>query len=895
MRRLRASLALFVASAPLACTDAPPTPPPVDAASDLGDVASDLGDAPPDKTPVMCQPRTFEAGTAEGDANPLTVPAGGVRAGRLEAAELPADRTGLTYARAGDYVLANERIALVVESARTSAGYDPWGGKPAGVARLAGGRLVDAGDFNEMMLGLGRYTVATESVTVLRDGTSGGTAVVRAVGPMRPIPFIDEFGRTIISANYNDVRAAIDYELRPGSDHVDVYATYDVQNEFGYNAMFVTHAFFQGYRMARFFPGFGFFGTGDDAAAPPTNTVAWIDDDATSWAWQIPNGMLTQFISLSGFDLFNAPAQRVGGCTAPLERTLLGRIVIGGRGLDGLQQALARDAGRNLREIRGTVTDGAGRPAEGVRVHATGAMRTVGMASFREGLTRATTDATGAFTLHVPADQAVELSAFRRGEAVVTGVAVPASQATANIRLAASGAIRVVASEMGAMGGLPVRVQVIPTGAMPAALPESLGETAMPAGRLHVDFPTNGETTLRAPPGTYRVVVSRGYEYDLSDTMVTVTAGATAEVRATLRRVVDTAGVQCGDFHIHTTRSPDSRDSGRFKLAAAAGDGLEVPARSEHEYIAEWSSTITEMGLSRWLYGITSLELTTFAWGHFGVLPLSVDPARRNGGVFDWAGRPPPAVFADVRARAEQPALIINHPRGAAISGYFTAAGYNAMTGRASRPDLWDDTFTAVEFFNDSGFYDNNNRESVADWYSFLNRGRRVAAVGSSDSHSLLGNSPVGFPRTCMYVGTDDPAMLTPNGVRDAVRGGRSYISGGVYLDATAVAAGGMAGPGQELRGAGPTARLQLRVQAAPWITTDRLEVIVNGAVAQTIALDASRRDPMNPTVRFRGEVMVDVPAAGAWVIVAARGAELAPVHPGRNAFGVTNPIYLMR
>lgn len=868
---------------------------PVDAARDAADAASDLGLDAPDVAPVVCTPRTFEAGSAEGDPTPLTVAAGAVRAGRLEAAELPADRTGLTYLRAGDYVLANERIAVMIEAARPSAGYDPWGGKPVGVARVEGGRLVDAGDFNEIMLGLGRYTVATESVTVLRDGTRDGMAVVRAVGPMRPIPFIDEFGRTIIRADYADVRAAVDYELRPGSDHVDVYATYDVQNEFGYNAMFVTHAFFQGYRMARFFPGFGFYSTGDDAAPPPSNTVAWIDDDATSWAWQVPTGMLTQFISISGFDLFNAPAIQAGGCNTAPERKHLGRIIVGGRGLDGLQQALARDASRTLREVRGTVTDAAGMPVAGIRVHATGAMRTVGMTTVREELTRATTDAMGAFVLHVPSDQAVDLTAYRRGDAVVTNVSVPATQATATLRIGAAGSIHVVATEAGSMAALPVRVQVIPVGATAPVVPDNLGETAMPAGRLHVDFPTTGDITLRAPPGMYRVVVSRGYEYDLSDTTVTVAAGATVDVRPSLRRVVDTAGVQCGDFHIHTTRSPDSRDSGRYKLASAAADGLEIAARSEHEYVSEWATTVAEMGLSRWMFGLTSLELTTFAWGHFGVVPLTPNPAVPNGGNFQWAGRPPPTVFAEVRARPEQPVLIINHPRGAAISGYFTAAGYNPMTGVASRPDLWDDTFTNVEVFNDKSYYDASNRENVTDWFSFLNRGRRVWAVGSSDSHSILGNSPVGYPRTCMYLGGDDPAMVTPNGVRDALRAGRSYISGGVYLDATAMGTAATAGPGQELRGAGATARFQVRVQAAPWITADQFEVIVNGTVAQTIALDMSRRDPMNPTVRFRGDIMVPVPAAGAWVIFAARGAELAPVHPGRNAFGVTNPIYVMR
>lgn len=867
--------------------------------------------------PVMCPPRSFEAGSAEGDPSPLTVPAGGVRAGRLEASELPMSRTGLHYWKTGDYVLANERVALLVEAARPSDGYSPWGGTPVGVAKMMGGRLVDAGDFNEMMFGLGRYTLATDSVTVLQDGTRDGVAVVRASGPMRAIPFIDDFARAIVRADYDDVRLALDYELRAGNDFVDVFATFDVRNPDGYNAEFVTNAFFQGYRMTRFIPGFGFNETGGDVAPPPSSGVFWVDDEATSWAWQIPTGNLSQFISVSGFDLFNAPGLDLPGCTAAAPaRVRVGRILIGGNGIDGLQQAAARAASTTLREIRGTVVDSGGMPVAGVRVHASAPpammpMGDAGMQPVEQEFTRVTTDAMGAFTLHVPMGQAVQLTGYRRGDAVVGPVAVAATQATAMLRMGDAGSIHVVATDAMGMMPLPVRVQVMPMGASVPSVPSTFGEPRVPGGRLHVEFPTNGDITLRAPPGRYRVVVSRGFEYDLSDTTVTVAAGMTVDVRASLRRVVDTAGVQCGDFHIHTTRSPDSHDSARFKLASAAGDGVEVPARSDHEYVAEWQSIVREMGLDRWMFGLTSLELTTFTYGHFGVFPLEVDATARNGGIFDWAGRAPSMVFADVRARREQPALVVNHPRGGANQGYFAVAGYNPVTGNAQRPDLWDDRFSAVEFFNDSGFYDANNAANVVDWFSFLNRGRKVFTVGSSDSHAIQGGSPVGFPRTCMLLGNDDPRMDTPNAIRDAVANGRTYISGGVYIEASAAPASGgtaTAGPGQDLMGAGSMVRLTLRVQAAPWVTVDRLQVFTNGVntdagspgggvpanatLVQTITLDDARRDPMNPVVRYRGDVMVPVSATGNWIVAAVRGGSLDPVHPGRNAFGVTNPIF---
>jgi hypothetical protein len=876
----------------LSCSNSPT--PPTDAGTDG---RTDMGGDTPQ--PMTCTPRPFEMGSAEGDPNPLMVAAGSVRAGRLEESELPTSRTGLAYWKTGDYVLANERVALLVEAARPSDGYLPWGGAPVGVARVEGGRLVEAADFNEILFGLGRYIVATESVTVTRNG-SDGTATVRAVGPMQPIPFLNEFARNLIPTDYSDVRVALDYVLRPNVDYVDLFATFDVQNPDGHSVEVVTNAFFQGYRMSRYFPGYGFFQTGDEGSGPTSSSVFWIDDEATSWGWQNPAGNLEQFVSTSGFDLFTATPFTLPGCkTAPTPRHM-GRILIGGKGLDGLQQAAARANNATLREIRGQVTDAGGAPAAGVRVHASraamAAMGDAGMQAVQQELTRATTDAMGNYVLHVPDGMAVNLSTWRRGDSIVGPIAVAATQATANITLNAAGSIHVVATEVGTGMALPVRVQVLPMGATLPSAPSLQGESNIPAGRLHVEFPINGDITLKTPPGSYRVVVSRGFEYDLSDTNVMVTAGTTTEVPVMLRRVVDTPSVMCGDFHIHTTRSPDSRDPARFKLASAAGDGLEIPARSEHEFVSEWQSIIEEMGLTRWMYGITSLELTTFAWGHFGVVPMVPDAARRNRGSFDWAGRAPPAVFADVRARPEQSTFIVNHPRGPAISAYFTAAGYDPATGTARRPDLWDDRFTVVEFFNDSSFYDSSNRENLADWYSFLNRNRRVYAVGSSDSHSIQGGSPVGFPRTCMYLGTNEPRMATPNTVRDALANGRSFISGGVFIDITATPVTGgttTVGPGQELTGAGTMARFTLRVQAAPWVTTDRLEIIANGMVAQTIMLDDSRRDPMNPTVRYRGDVMIPVPATGAWVIAAARGAALEPVHPGRNAFGVTNPIFL--
>ncbi|MCA9614727.1 MAG: hypothetical protein KC586_18350, partial [Myxococcales bacterium] len=186
------------------------------------------------------------------------------------------------------------------------------------------------------------------------------------------------------------------------------------------------------------------------------------------------------------------------------------------------------------------------------------------------------------------------------------------------------GAISVTAT--GAEGALPVRVQTSPQSAPEPSIARRWGEPDRPARRTHVVFPTDGQVTLPVLPGTHRVIVSRGFEYDLFESDVTVTAGETTNVPVMLERVVDTTGVMCADYHIHTNRSPDSEDPVRFKLHSAAGDGLEIPCRSDHEWVVSWDELVQEESLNDWIFGVTSLELTTFAWGHFGVVPLEPRP-----------------------------------------------------------------------------------------------------------------------------------------------------------------------------------------------------------------------------------------------------------------------------
>ncbi|MBA3458135.1 MAG: CehA/McbA family metallohydrolase [Deltaproteobacteria bacterium] len=828
-----------------------------------------------------CDLSPFAAGDPDGHPEPLKSGSLEARAGRVHAGDLPVVRSKLETWREGDFVIANDKIALVIEDVGDSELYDPWGGRPVGLARIENGRMVAPNNFGELFLLTGRSTIITDSVSVINDGSNGEPAVIRARGKLHPLPFFESLIAVVYNDPLTDIEAAIDYELAPGADHVDVRYRYVSARAEAKDIPSTLHALMYTDRTPAFQPVRGF-----DKAISQAPFLALVDDAATSWAYIPGEGVLSSPIAASGFLGSFTPGFTMPAC-GQMER-LHAKIAIG-QGLDGAIVAAASARGETLREITGTVTR-TGVLIPNAHVHAHDGAGTY--------FTRGLTDDRGGFTIHVPAGANVTLDAFRRGDAIGT-VQLGTSATLAPIDLPAVGSIVVAATN--GVTPLPVRVQVLPAGAtVLPELPANFGEAPMVGGRLQVAYATTGSVTLTAPPGRWEVIVSRGYEYDIVRQTIDVTAGAITRVDAVLDRVIDTAGVQCGDFHIHTWRSNDSADETEQKLAQAVADGVEIPVRSDHEYVADFAGEIAALGLEAYAAGFASVELTSMEiWGHMGVFPLTPLPDQVNAGTPKWQTFPtaespdtefrtldPTEVFDAVRARPEAPVVIINHPRGP--KEYFGYVGFDPATGTADFEGSWDTKFTLLEVFNDSG-WQQNRAGTVTDWFGLLKAGRKIFAIGSSDSHQMA-SSPVGFPRTCIELGTDDPRQLTGNLVRDRLAAGRATVSGGIYVAAKI----GQSGPGATTTGAGSPMIVDVTVQAATWIDVDAIDVIVDGETVDTIPVVPADADPGNPAVRWRGAIPVQVRATGGFVVIAAYAQRaLTPVHPGRIPFGVTNPIFV--
>jgi hypothetical protein len=161
---------------------------------------------------------------------------------------------------------------------------------------------------------------------------------------------------------------------------------------------------------------------------------------------------------------------------------------------------------------------------------------------------------------------------------------------------------------------------------------------------------------------------------------------------------------------------------------------------------------------------------------------------------------------------------------------------------------------------------DAGNSQTVDLWWSLLDRGLRIFAESSSDSHHVAGGQ-LGDHRTYVHLG--DRPLTAANVVR-ALAEGRSFVSRGAVLYLTANGAL----PGSNLR----AASLDFDVEAAAAGPLARVELIHRGAVVHTFDAGGGKR------VRGRATL----PARAGWYLARVIGPGAAsPV------LAMTNPVFV--
>ena len=407
----------------------------------------------------------------------------------------------------------------------------------------------------------------------------------------------------------------------------------------------------------------------------------------------------------------------------------------------------------------------------------------------------------------------------------------------------------------------------------------------------------DGEVDVPLAPGKYRVTLSRGPEYALSQFEIDVRAGANVEAcnvgeHCLLRRVVDTKGWLACDFHQHTMLGVDAPTNTRDRIIGNVAEGVEVAVASEHNIIADLEPLVRDMSLGDRLVEIAGDELTTDTshrpWGHANVFPLVMHPDRPNGGAILVRDRDVKELFAELRAQNPGSVFMINHPRSGG-NGYFDLLDFDRSKGVGTDP-RYDANFDAVEVWNGRNVAQRG--AVLEDALALLRTSHPTTIVGTTDTHGMVGQE-AGYPRT--YVRAKDDALDAWDASRTAelVRSIREtrevVVTNGPFVRVKKMPIGGVVS-------AKGNVSVEVVVTSAPWVDITKVK-LVRVTKQETLEKPVTMRPTASGALEATASFTLAVDKDDAFVVIASGEKPLSPVLPGDAAeirpYAITGAIWL--
>jgi hypothetical protein len=270
------------------------------------------------------------------------------------------------------------------------------------------------------------------------------------------------------------------------------------------------------------------------------------------------------------------------------------------------------------------------------------------------------------------------------------------------------------------------------------------------------------------------------------------------------------------------------------------------------------------MGVAERFTSVIGNEVTT-KHGHFNAFPIQAGALVVNHQQEDWA-----KLLPEIRATPGVKVITLNHPRDL-HSGFVPLGGvqFNPKTGKHRHADALD--IDAMEVIT-SGAMQSDIHQMYRDWFALLNRGHRIAAVASSDTHDV-NRFILGQGRTYVAAKDAHPAKLDLDEVWRSYQEGRLLVSLGLLAQ---VKVNGKFGVGDLVTGIGESLEVEAIVFGPAWAQADRVELYANGIMIREQKIEDDHRAGEKTRVMWK----IGKPAHDVHLVVIATG------------LGVTEPFW---
>lgn len=436
---------------------------------------------------------------------------------------------------------------------------------------------------------------------------------------------------------------------------------------------------------------------------------------------------------------------------------------------------------------------------------------------------------------------------------------------------------------------VPARVTIVDSAGVLA--PIYYGESETTAVRDGVIYVATEPARIELPPGEYTAYATRGVEWSLAQAPLVVTRATVQSLQLGIRRELDTTGYIACDTHVHTVTFSGHGDSSvEERQLTLAGEGVELAVATDHNHNTDYRPYQKKLELGAYFTSVVGNEVTTEV-GHFNGFPLDPSAAIPPHDSKDYV-----QIVDGIRAKGAK-VVILNHPRWPDhAKGPFGVHALDHATG-ARTPEL-KLTVDATELINATC----DEKEPMllfSDWFALLNRGERIFAVGSSDSHTV--GDPVGQGRTYIPSATDDPANIDVEAACEAIKNGRTSIGMGMFVtiavDENYSAKHSM---GDTIDATKNDKQLiaSIRVQAPSWATPRKATLFMNGLVVGEHKLVEGEKISGTPTDASFALSFKPPAEHDAWLVCVVTGdAVTGPYWKTLNAYTIaaTNPVFIDR
>ncbi len=413
-----------------------------------------------------------------------------------------------------------------------------------------------------------------------------------------------------------------------------------------------------------------------------------------------------------------------------------------------------------------------------------------------------------------------------------------------------------------------------------------LKSTSTLACRDHTIYSSNGKGTFKIESGAYEIWFGRGMEYAIETQIHRFESGKTYNLKAILKKEINTDGFVGGDMHLHTyTFSGHGDATVEERLISCAAEGLDWAVSTDHNYVLDYAPYLDTLGLKEEMATSIGNEVST-SIGHFNTYPLEAGTEKANSKMVDGA-----ALFQHIREIAPENVVIqVNHPRWI-DTDYFNTKGLDPYFGTTKHPE-WSWDFDAIEVLNETtqlGWIPapDNKFSVIKDWINLQNHNQRITALGNSDTHSVT-EMLAGVPRNYIVSSTDVPTEIDENEIAQSIKNQKVSVSSGIFVNMTANGKG----IGETISPENQSVQFHLQVQAASWISCHKVDFLKNGQVIQSFDIPKTEK-----AIRLDTTLSISVDR-DAWFMTIAYGDEPTPpilqikkkpIAPK----GFTNPIWV--